>query len=93
MRVEDEMFEKVFGQSVEETSKETCEEGVTSRGRRVEAAPSRKEVEEHTLDHAVFRSWCPHRVKGRAEAYGHKKRMGGRRRRSTNGVAGLHAHA
>ena len=34
--------------------------------------PSAREVEEHNLDHAVFRSWCPHCVKGRAEAYGHK---------------------
>ena len=45
MRVEEEWFEKVFGQSVEETLKETSEEGVAARARKVEAAPSRKEVE------------------------------------------------
>ena len=76
MRVEDEMLEKVFGQSVEETLKETSEEGVAARARKVEAVPSKKEVEDHNLDHAVFRSWCPHCVKVRAEASGHKKRGG-----------------
>ncbi len=40
----------------------------------MEAAPSKKEVEEHNLDHAVFGSWCPRCVKGRAEAYGNKKK-------------------
>ncbi len=28
------------------------------------------------MDHGVFRSWCPHCVKGRAEAYGHRRRGG-----------------
>ncbi len=28
------------------------------------------------MDHAAFRSWRPHCVKGRAEVYGHKKRKG-----------------
>ena len=27
------------------------------------------------MDHAVFRSWCPHCVKGRAESYGHVKKV------------------
>ncbi len=40
----------------------------------MEIAPSDKEVEEHNLDHAVFRSWCPHCVKGRAESYGHVRK-------------------
>ncbi len=77
MRAEEEMFERVFGQSVEETLMETGKEGVTARARTVEAVPSRKEVEEHNLNHVVLRSWCPHCVKGRAEAYGRKKRRGG----------------
>ena len=38
--------------------------------RKTEAVPSDKEVEEHNVDHAVFRAWCPHCVKGRGEAYG-----------------------
>ena len=76
MRVEEELFEKVFGQSVEETLKEASEGGVVAKARKVEVVPSKKEVGDHNLDHAVFRSWCPHCVKGRAEAYGHKKRGG-----------------
>ncbi len=42
-----------------------------AKARTTEMVPSEKAVEEHNLDHAVFRGWCPHRVKGRAEAYGH----------------------
>ncbi len=68
------MFKKVLGESVGETLREASEEGVAARARKVEAVPSQKEVEDHNLDHAVFRRWCPHRVKGRAEACGHKKR-------------------
>ncbi len=60
MRVEDEMFEKMLGQSMEETPRETNEERVFARARKVEAAPSKKEVEDRNLDHAVFRRWCPH---------------------------------
>ncbi len=70
------MFEKVFGQSVEETLRETREEGVAARARKAEAVPSRKEVEERNLDRALLRSWCLRYMKGRAEAYGHKKIRG-----------------
>lgn len=35
--------------------------------------PREREVEEHNTDHRVFRSWCPHCVKGRGEAYGHPR--------------------
>ncbi len=76
MRVEEETSEKLFGQCVEETLKETSEEGVTARARKVEAVPNRKEVKERNLDHAEFGSWCPHCVKGRAEGYGHEERTG-----------------
>ncbi len=76
MRVEEEMFEQVFGQSIEETLSETSEEGVSARARKVKAAPNKKEVVGYNLDHAMFRSWCPHCMKGRAEAYGHRKRGG-----------------
>ncbi len=92
MRVDEETFEKVFGQSVEETLKETCEEGFTARSRKVEALPSRKQVEERNVDHAVSRSWRPHCcVTGRAEAYGHEETR--RRRRSSNDELGLYSHA
>ncbi len=75
MTIEEEMFGKVFGQSAKETLRETSGEGVAARARKVESVPSRREVEEHNLDHAVFRSWCLHCVKGRTEAYGHQKRL------------------
>ncbi len=52
------------------------EAGVGARARKVEAVPSKKEVEVPNLAHAVFRSWCPHCVKGRAKACGRKKRGG-----------------
>ncbi len=73
---EEEMFKKVFGESVDEALREMSEEGVGAKATKVEAVPSKKEVEEHNLDHAVLRSWHPHCVKGRADAYGHKKRGG-----------------
>ena len=52
-----------------------AEEAVGARARRTDAVPSAREVEEHNLDHAVFRSWCPHFVKGRAESYGHVRKV------------------
>ena len=66
---------RVFGESAEEVVERERRDGggkesVGARARRVEAVPSSKEVEERNLDHAVFRSWCPHCVKGRAESYG-----------------------
>ncbi len=48
----------------------------SQRSGKVEAVPNKKEVGEHNLGHAVFRSWCPRCVKGLAEAHGHKKRGG-----------------
>ncbi len=54
-------------------SEKEVEEAVRARAGRTEAAPSAREVEEHDLDHAVFRSWCPHYLKGRGEAYRHVK--------------------
>ncbi len=76
MKDEEEMFKKVFGENVEEALREMGQEGVGARARKVEAVPSKKEVEEHNLDHVVFRSWCPHCAKGRPVANGHKKRCG-----------------
>ncbi len=43
------------------------EETEKSKVRETESVPSAKEVEEHNVDHAVFRRWCPHCVKGRAD--------------------------
>ncbi len=68
MTDEEDMIKKVFGESVEEALRDMNEERVAARARRVEAVPNKREVEERNLDHAVFRSWCPRCVKGRAEA-------------------------
>ena len=48
------------------------EEAERSRVRETESVPSAKEMEERNVDHAVFRRWCLHCVKGRAETYGHR---------------------
>ncbi len=52
-----------------------AEEAARATARKTEATPSAKEVEEHNLGHAVLRSWCPHCVKGRAESYGHVRKV------------------
>ena len=51
---------------------EEGEEGVKVKYRRTDEEPTAREVEEHNLDHATFRSWCPHCVKGKAVSYGHR---------------------
>jgi hypothetical protein len=45
----------------------------SAKVRYTEPVLSTKEVEEHIVDVAVFRSWCPLCVKGRAVALGHKR--------------------
>ena len=52
----EEMFTRVFEESVDDTSEglqETSDEAIRVRARRTEAEPSAKEVEEHDLDHSV----------------------------------------
>ena len=72
----EEEFRRVFGESSKEVvEREIGEEAVRARARKTEAVPSQREAEEHNLDHGVFRSWCPHCVKGRAESYGHVKKV------------------
>ncbi len=51
------------------------EEGHRVKHRRTDAEPTEKEVEEHSVDHATFRSWCPHCVKGKAAPRGHRMRQ------------------
>ncbi len=41
----------------------------------MEIAPRDKDVEEHNLDRAVFASWFPHCVTGRAESNGYARRV------------------
>ncbi len=64
-----------------------------ARARRVETGPSEKEVEEHNLDHGIFRSWCPHCVKGRAEAHGHARKVTGESDPPTVGVCYVYMHS
>ena len=54
------MFKKVLGESVEKSLREMGKEGVGARAKKAEAVLNKKEDEEHNLDHAVLRSWCPH---------------------------------
>jgi len=63
---------EVSPETVRPKEKEESEEH-QARMRKTEAVPSAKEVDEHNVDHAIFRSWCPHCVKGRGEAYGHPR--------------------
>jgi hypothetical protein len=51
-------------------SGEVAEEAVRTKARSTETVPSAREVEEHNLDHGVFRSWCPRCVKGRRKRGG-----------------------
>ena len=64
-----------------------------ARARKTEIVPSDKEVEERNLDHAVFRSWCPCCVKGRAESYGHVNKVKGQGAVPTVGVDYVRTHS
>ena len=41
--------------------------------RKLALEPTQEEIEEHNLNHASFRSWCPHCVKGQAKSFPHKR--------------------
>ena len=87
------MFKKVFGKSIKETLREASEEGVAARARKTGAVPSQREGEEHNLDHGVFRSWCPHCVKGRAESYGHVRKVQNEGDVPTIGIDYMYMHS
>ncbi len=75
-----EELRRVFGESAEEVVEREMrgnvgEETVRERAWKAGAAPSETEVAEQNLDHAVLRSWCPRCVTGRAESYGHVKKV------------------
>ncbi len=54
--MEDE-FRRLFGEGTKEVvEREIGEEAVPARARKTEAVPSQREVEEHNLDHGVFRN-------------------------------------
>ena len=82
----EEEFKGVLGESSKEVvEREIGEEAVRARAMKTETVPSQKEVEEHNLDHGVFRSWCPHCVKGWAKSHEHVRRV--------QGEGGLHVHS
>ena len=37
----------------------------------LEKEPTQAEIDEHNLEHAQFRSWCPHCVMGKAKPFPH----------------------
>ena len=90
----EEEFRRVFGESSKEVvEREVGEEAVRARARTTEVAPSQREVEEHNLDHGVFRSWCPHCVKERAESYGHVKEVQNEGDVPTKGIDYMYMHS
>ena len=90
----EEDFQRVFGESTKEVvEREIGEEAVQAKARKTGAVPSQREVEEHNLDHGVFRSWCPHCVKGRAESYGHVKKVQNEGDVPTIGIDYMYMHS
>ena len=57
----------------EQIDREEEEETVAARFRRLEDQPTKEEIEEHNIDHAKFRAWCPHCVRGKAKSYPHRQ--------------------
>jgi hypothetical protein len=90
------MFRRAFGESagevVERERRGEVEEAVRARARSTGAVPSEKELEEHNLDYAAFRTWRPHCVKGRAESYGHAEKAQNEGEAPTVGVGYTHMH-
>ncbi len=69
-------------------------EAVRARAWRPDAVPSEREVEKrNNLDHAVFRSWCPHCAKGESGGVGRAREESAQRGRGADCGVGLHAHA
>ena len=42
--------------------------------RKIKTEPTQEDTDEHNLDHAQIRSWCPHCIKGRATSSPHLAR-------------------
>ena len=41
--------------------------------RKLADEPTQEEIDEHNLNHANFREWCPHCIKGKAKSFPHRK--------------------
>ena len=61
-------------QSQREDSEPEVGEAATARRAMTPAQPSQKEIDEHELTHANFRSWCIHCQKGKAHNGPHQRR-------------------
>jgi hypothetical protein len=57
----------------EESGQQESIEEVKPKIRKEYNKPTEEEVREHEIDHAVFKAWCPHCVKGKAVSFGHYK--------------------
>ena len=52
---------------------DASEEAARTKTGKTEIAPSTREDEEHHIDHAAFRSWCPHCVRAKGKDMDHRK--------------------
>ena len=41
------------------------QEVIKSQFRKLHKEPTQDDIDEHNIDHSVFRSWCPHFVHGK----------------------------
>ena len=64
---------EICGISDEEDEEEAIKAKVIQRGSQVKM-PSEAEFDERMISHYPFRSWCPHCVKGKANAAAHRNR-------------------
>ena len=62
------------GKAIEIEGTKDSEEGHQQRVRSLVPEPTQKEIDEDNVDHGVFRSWCPHCVRGKAVSYPHLRR-------------------
>ena len=53
-------------QAVEEDGNQEQPETRTAIAPKVQVKPSQEEVDAHMLTHLLFRSWCPHCVRGKS---------------------------
>ena len=61
---------------MEEADGDAEEETIKANFRKLEEQPTQEEIDDHNIDHANFRSWCPHCVKGGSKSFPHRKNKG-----------------
>ena len=55
----------------EEDSEEDSGEVIKPEYRQIKREPTQQEIDDHNINHAKFRSWCPHCIKGQATSFPH----------------------